>query len=101
VPFVAIEESDQGTQIPRAFSLVRLFGALQGILEHRHSREVFSESSMAALQETLDLMEANLPMGPIPAIPPGVSISREEVVRLLEVGYALVSAPGGGGWVTP
>jgi hypothetical protein len=98
---MAIEESDLGSQNPRAFLLVRLFGALQGLLQPPQSREVLSTSCIGALQETLELAEANLPKGPIPDIPPGVSISGEEVVRLLGVGYALVSAPGGGRWVTP
>jgi hypothetical protein len=92
---MAIEESELGSQNPRAFSLVRLFGALQGLLQHPQSSEVLSASCIGALQETLELAEANLPKGPIPAIPPGVSISGEEVVRLLGVDYALVSALGG------
>jgi hypothetical protein len=96
---MAVEESE--SQNPRAFSLVRLCGALQGLLQHPQASEVLSASCIGALQETLELAEANLPKGPIPVISPGVSISGEEVVRLLGVDYALVSAPGGEGWVTP
>jgi hypothetical protein len=66
---MAIEESELGSQNPRAFSLVWLFGALQGLLQHPQSREVLSASCIGALQETLELAEANLP-GPSLPFPP-------------------------------